>query len=372
MSPEFLGQPRPRMPIVLVTGVDDAAISSAMISLQFGAPDAVAVRHRIDPERSVLTRVVSDLNGIVEQAEIPLEHVCVPCAIREDIVPTLQRLADQGRWRSIIAGLPVSADAAQVSRALGWRPSHARLPSVTGVVAALDGNRIADDLLGDALLDERGLALSAEDRRGVAEVACSLVEYADAIAFTAAAEPTEWSLVRTLARPDASVLADPSLLDADALLGAARSPVAVEEWVAPSRPSELPPVADGGAWRIDLRSDLPLHPLRFRDELAAIGSGPRRSRGCFWLPTRPDELGVWDGAGGQVSIGLAPRGPSGHRMQSRIVVIGIDDDPADRAAIRAAFARCLVTETELADKGWRWAEGWDGFEPWLGPIDDVA
>lgn len=372
MSPDFLGHPRARVPVVVVTGIDDAAISAAMISLQFGAPDAVAVRHRIDAERAVLVRTVSDLGGVVEHEEMPLDHVCVPCAIREDIVPALQRLAAQGRWRSIIAGLPVSAEATQVCRSLGWNPSNAPQPSVAGVVAALDGARIADDLLGDDLLDERGLALSPEDRRGVAEVACSLVEYADAVALTAAAADAEWSLLRTLVRPGAAVLADTSLLDAEALIGVVRSQADVERWVAPSRAGDLAPVAAGGAWRLDLRSDRPLHPLRFRDELAVIGAGPRRSRGCFWLPSRPDHLCVWDGAGGQVSIGIAPRGRADQRMQSRIVVIGLDDDPAERAAISAAFERSLVTEAELAAKGWRWAEGWDGFEPWLGPIAGVA
>ena len=39
---------------------------SAGLSLQFGLPDSVSVRHTIDTERQVLTRVVSDVTGILE------------------------------------------------------------------------------------------------------------------------------------------------------------------------------------------------------------------------------------------------------------------------------------------------------------------
>ena len=84
---------RPKVPVILVSGVAESAMLSATISLQFGLPDAVMVRHIIDPERQLLTRVVSDLTGVIEHEEINLAHACVACAIREDIVPTLERLA---------------------------------------------------------------------------------------------------------------------------------------------------------------------------------------------------------------------------------------------------------------------------------------
>ena len=44
----------------------------------------------------------------------------------------------------------------------------------------------------------------------------------------------------------------------------------------------------------------------------------------------------------------------------------------ERTAIEAAFARSLLTDQEMATRGWIWNEGWDGFEAWLGPIDRIA
>lgn len=360
--------PGRRVPVILVSGVREGAMGSAVISLQFGLPNAVAVRHTIDPERRVLNRVVSDVTGVIEHDEIGLAHGCVSCAIREDIVPTLERLAARGHWSSIVACLPVGAQAVQVCRVLAWAPGNAPHVTIAAVVAALDGANVAEDLLGEALLVERGQATSEDDRRGVAEVACALVEYADAVCLSDAPDPDEEALLAALTRPHVAVVTDPSLLDAVGLVAGVHRHRAVEAWVADVRRGALPPLAGSGAWRLDLCSERPFHPVRFRDELAILGSGPRRSRGCFWLPTRPDDVCVWDGAGGQASVGSG-RKWGRERPLTRITVIGLDDGPEE---IVRAFHRCLLTDEELATHGRVWDESWDGLEPWLGPIQRVA
>ncbi|WP_110208865.1 GTP-binding protein [Nocardioides daejeonensis] len=361
-----------RLPVVLVSGVQEAALLAAAGSVQLGLDGCVSVRHAIDAERQVLTRWVSDVTGVIEHQEIDLAHACVSCAIREDIIPTLERVAASGRWSHIVACLPIGAEAVQVCRVLAWAPGDAPHVSIAAVVAALDGTTVADDLLGDDLLDERGLATSKEDRRGVAEVACSMVEYADAVCLSDPPPTEHTGLVAALARPGIPIVEDPSLLDAAPLARGVHRHQAVEAWVAEVRRGALPPLAGEGVWRLDLVSERPFHPIRFQDELATLGGGPRRSRGCFWLPTRPDAVCTWDAAGGQAGIGSSRRwGPGQHRL-TRIVVLGLDDSRADAAAIKAAFERCLLTDDELRGRGSAWNESWDGLEPWLGPIDRVA
>lgn len=363
---------RAKVPVLLVSGVDEAAMLAASMSMQFDLPDAVGVRHVLDPERQTLTRIVSDVTGVIDRNEIDLAHACVSCAIREDIIPTLERLAAQGSWKHIVACLPVAAEAVQVCRVLAWAPRNAPHVSIAAVVTALDGSSVAEDLLGDELLDDRGLATSDDDRRSVAEVTCAMVEYADAVCLSESAMAEELALLSALARPRIPVIEDASLLDAAALASGPRRHQAVEAWVSEVRRGELPPLSGEGVWRLDLCSDRPFHPLRFNDEVAVLGGGPRRSRGCFWLPTRPDVICVWDGAGGQAGVGGSQRWGRGQRPMTRIVVTGIDDDLVERAEIEAAFERCLLTDEELATRGPVWEESWDGLEPWLGPINRVA
>lgn len=359
-----------RTPVLLVSGIQEGAMLSASISLQLGLPGAVGVVHTIDPERQILTRVVGDITGVIEHEEINLAHTCVSCAIREDIVPTLERLAAQGRWSSIVAVLPVTAEAVQVCRVLAWEPRNAPHVTIAAVVAALDGTQVTDDLLGEDLVDERGLATADDDDRGIAEVATAMVEYADVVSLAQMPDHDALALLTALARPGVPLVTDPCLLDAARLAAGVHRHRASEAWVDDVRRGPLPPLPAEGVWRLDLQSDRPLHPGRLYEEIETLGSGPRRARGCFWLPTRPHAVCAWDSAGGQASVGSTE---DWGRQQplTRITVIGLDGDEGG-AEIEAAFRRCLLTDTELAARGRIWEEIWDGLEPWLGPIERAA
>lgn len=353
-----------RVPVVLLTGVDPDAMATTMVGLQFDLPAAVAVRHVIDVERQLLTRTVSDLTGVIEQHETYLDHACVSCAMREDILPTLERLARDGRWQSIVAHLPVGAEAAHLCSALALDSRLARFLRVASVVAAVGSAHPVRDLLGDDLLAERGHHCSEGDRRGVGEVLAAMVEYADATTFDDAVDPVARSLVTALARPGSTVTHGGQGLTGTALVGHLHQHARTHAWIQPTRTDALPQVRGEGVWRLDLQSLQPFHPERLLDGLERLGTGTHRSRGCFWLPTRPDRALEWDGAGGQLSIGdhtaWAPRRPF-----TRIVLTGVGGAPAD---LRPAFTDLLVGMGERT----RWSGDEDGFEPWLGPIRRVA
>ncbi len=358
-----------RVPVVLLCGVDPDPMATTMVGLQFDLPGAVAVRHQIDVDRQVLTRTVSDVNGVVEQHEVELEHACVSCAIREDIVPTLERLARDGRWQSIVAHLPVSAEAARLCAALAWDTRLARFLRVSAVVTAMSATHPVRDLLGDDLLADRGRHCAHDDRRGVGEVLAAMVEYADAVVLDGDPDPVARGLVAALARPGVPVVAGSHTIDGSALVGHLHQHAQTDAWTSAVRTDALPDVRVEGVWRVDLQSVQPFHPERLLDLLEEIGGGAHRSRGCFWLPSRPDRALEWDGAGGQLSIG--DHASWGRRTPfTRIVVTGVGVAPH---GLRPAFDAMLATPEE-ADRrmvrGWQVAE--DGFEPWLGPIRKVA
>ncbi len=354
-------------PLVLLTGVDADAMAHAMIGLQWDAPHAVNVRHHIDVENQVLTRVVSDMAGIVERVHLDLEHACVGCALREDIMPTLQRLADDGRWGSIIAHLPVSADATQICRILDHDERLGSSLHVASVLAVVNGPTARADLLGDDLLRERGLQTSAEDARGVAETHTALIEYADAVVVVGEIEQTDRHLVSMLLRPGAGDVVDHLSLDTAKIVAGRRPHHEAEAWIDPGHRHHVGTVQAGDAWAVELSSDRPFHPERLMANIAALGGGARRSRGCFWLPTRHDQVCEWDGAGGQLSVGPCEHGTTA--PHTRIVVTGIDEG---RDALVALFGSCLLTDTEIAERGTIWESQEDGFEPWLGPTRQTA
>ena len=292
------------------------------------------------------------------------------CAVREDVVPTLQRLAELGRWQAVVAHLPVTADALSVCRVLAWDADAAPDVRVGGVVAALDGEAALEDLLGEDVLPERGLGTLPTDLRGVGEVLCGMVEYADAVALFGDVPDAALDLTRFLARPRALVTRDWPGMRVETLLPGVHDHDATEAWVAevhdgPSRAAESRLV-----WTLELTSDRPLHPRRLHEQLDVLGGGPFRTRGCFWLASRPGDVGVWDGAGGQVSVGVQGRWGRSAPV-TRILVTGLRRDD-HRQELRAAFDRALLTDAELAERGPFWDVTGDGLEAWLGPVRHVA
>lgn len=249
-----------------------------------------------------MTRTVSDASGAIEQAEIDLEHACVSCAVREDIVPTLERLAEASRWESIIAQLPVGAEARQVCRVIAFDHDRAPHLRVGAVIAAIDGTRIVDDVLGDDLLCDRSCHTSQDDRRGVGEVCAGQVEYADVVTVIEDAGTAELDLLRALARPGALVVPDGADINATQLVGIHDHDVS-ELWITDIQPETPPGIDSDHVWTLALVSDRPVHPDRLRTNIALIGGGPRRSRGCFWLPTRPGVACAWGGAGASSASG---------------------------------------------------------------------
>ncbi|WP_331714692.1 GTP-binding protein [Auraticoccus cholistanensis] len=359
------------VPVVLVTGIDATAMASVTIGCQWDLPRAVVVRHDLHVEAQQLHRVVSDADGVVEQVVHQLDHACVSCALREDIIPTLERLCADGRWEAVVAHLPVAAEAVQVCRLLELDPTAAPHARISSVVTALAGTTLAADLLGDDLLRERGLHAAPDDDRGVAETCSSLVEYADLLAVTGASDAEGRALLRALARPGVELVTDTSRLDGRGLLEGLHQHARTEAWVSPTRPPTVPLVVNRHTWSLELSSVRPFHPERLLDGIELLGSAGVRTRGCFWLPTRPGDVGVWDGAGGQLSIGTgSPWGST--RPFTRISVTGTTASRVRIGRLREDFDRLLLDDAEIEARGMLWEAFSDGFEPWLGAIRRAA
>lgn len=308
------------LPVVVLTGVDADHLAVTTPGILMGMPGPVSVRYELDAAAGAVHRVVSTLEGTLEDVWTPMEHLCMTCALRYEIAPTVDRLAETGRYASLLLTLPPAAIGLPIVRALESSTPGSRAPSrlrVASVVATTPGPELEHDLFGDDLLCERYDGLE-HDRRAVGEVLADQLELADVVVSCEGPfSPSAAAVLAELVRPDASVLPDTTLLDPDSLLTRDRDPRAARRFVDPVR--RVPSGADrypgdgrahevsldpaSGVWTVFLDSWKPFHPDRLHAELEALGSGPVRGRGCFWLPGRPGVVAEWSGSGGQLSIG---------------------------------------------------------------------
>lgn len=359
------------VPVVVVASMDTVLRQSFCAGLLLDLPAAVVVQHdlRAGADGGAVRRVVMDRGGVVYDDEQPLDHACLACAVREDLVPTIAQLARDGRWAAVVVALPVTADPLTVVGALqrAVDDGHLGPGRVACVVSLADQGTLLSDLFGDDLLADRGQALGEVDRRAVGEALARQLESADVIGVTGEPDDVVASVVERLAPAARTATAWPDIVGHE--LTVRRLP-----WAAARRRTDpLAVVGCGlpdrdGVWSLDLTSGRPFHPGRLMARIEDLGSGRIRARGHFWLPTRPDEVCVWDGAGGQLSVGSygswGSRPPSTH-----LTYVGVQ--AADRVRIADAFADVLATPAELQRRG-GWLGRPDGFEPWLGDRRSAA
>ena len=349
------------VPVVVVSTVDPVLREMAAVSALTELPGTAVLRIDLHPDEGELRRVVSDSSGTVEDETVLMDHACMGCAVREDALPTLARMVAQRRWDRIVLLSPTTAEATPASRPLG-APDVARRLGIrlAGVLAVVDVDTVTDDIMGDDLLSDRALGAGIDDQRSVGEALGAQISHADLL-LTVGADPAGLTLVDHLRGRGShrSSLYDTAGLE----LFRVRHRAALAEARLDPRRVQPPQVADAhGVWSLDLVSDRPLHPGRFLDRIEDLGSGRLRSRGRFVLPTRRDTVCVWDGAGGQVSIGHGG-GWDSIPPTTRMVFTGVDDD---RRRVQETFAELVLTDAEWVAGPARWRHADDGLGDWLG------
>ncbi|RRD05939.1 cobalamin biosynthesis protein CobW [Arachnia propionica] len=348
--------------IVLVAAFDQVARATATSALLFDLPDCLVIQHDLSPSGE-LNRRIWDTTGVLECDSVTLGHGCVSCATREDLVPTLIRILDQRTWTNVVVSLPLTA----APEAVTWQVIEAiqdgSLPAqLAAVLTVVDETTVVDDVFGDATLEDLGLTLSAHDERAAGEAVCAQMDFADVVATLGPPdEATRTALSHLLGDRPGCVIHE---LDADALMSRSHDFLSAQARVDPTGPHQHAAHDCNGVWTLVLSSDRPLHPGRLYEQVELIGAGRLRSRGRTWVPSRPEMVVAWDGAGGQLSIGDA--GLWGDVLpHTRLVITGID--AADRGRVERAFHDILLTDWEMHNvTNW---EGNDGLDLWLGAVD---
>lgn len=156
-------------------------------------------------------------------------------------------------------------------------------------------------------------------------------------------------------------------------------------WMAVARGETRSEADEYGMSSFVFRERRPFHPARFATFMATKKEGVVRSKGFFWLATRPEWIGMWAQAGRITELG--PTGiwwaaldksqwpeepeeraaikadwekPWGDRRQE-LVFIGQD---MDRASIEGGLRDALLTDEEVALGMRRWRKLPDPFDPW--------
>ncbi|MFE5486334.1 CobW family GTP-binding protein [Streptomyces sp. NPDC056527] len=289
------------LPVVIVGGLHADARREVVDRLLHAVPGSVALHHDLSTAaRGTVQRLVRDTSGELSRDETPLVNDCACCALREDLVPELERLAGSGPTRLAVVELWDSVEPKAMAEVIAAHGADAL--DLTGVMTAVDPALVLPYLVNGDDLAEVGLAAAASDQRTVGDTWARQLEYAPVLALVDSEEADD---------EDRALLAQlhPTARRVDAASGElaalAFAGFDVETAAAAQHPAcaLLPQEAEeAGVTTFVWHRRRPFHPERLYQALEDLCCAAARSRGRFWLADRPDTLLAWDAAGGALCV----------------------------------------------------------------------
>ncbi|MFD3675656.1 CobW family GTP-binding protein [Streptomyces sp. NPDC058613] len=289
------------LPVVIVGGLHSDARKEVVDRLLRTVPGSVALHHDLaTAPAGTVRRLVRDASGELSRGEAPLVNDCACCALREDLVPELERLAADGTTRLAVVELWDSVEPKAMAEVVTAHGGDAL--DLTGVITAVDPALVLPYLVNGDDLAEVGLAAAATDQRTVGDTWARQLEYAPVLALvdSEAANDEDRALLAQLHPTARRVPAASGELARAAFAG-----FDVETAAAAQHPAcaLLPQEAEeAGVTTFVWHRRRPFHPERLYDALEDLCCAAARSRGRFWLADRPDTLLAWDAAGGALCV----------------------------------------------------------------------
>ncbi|OCC14023.1 GTP-binding protein [Streptomyces sp. PTY087I2] len=378
-----------KLPVIIVNGLHSDARREVVEGLLNSVPGSVVLHHDLSSAvEGTVRRTVRDASGVKSSGDVPLVNDCACCALREDLIPELERLAADDTPRLAVLELWDSVEPSAMAEVIATHGSG--WAEVKSVVAAVDPALVLPYLVNGDDLAEAGLAAAATDQRTVGDTWARQLEYSSVIALVESeeADETDRALVGQL-HPTASQAAAGS----DTLTSLALSGFDVEAAGAAQHPAcaLLPQEADEcGVSTLVWRQHRPFHPERLYEALEDLCCAAARSRGRFWLADRPDTLLSWDAAGGALCIEdngpwLASLPDAAWDMVPpfRRAAAALDWHPEhgdccqhlvfvspdlDREGVSALLESCLLTNAEYAAGREAWKSLPPAFDDILDPV----
>lgn len=336
-----------------------------------------------------------------EEKLVEMSNGCICCTLREDLLVEVNKLAKDGRFDYLLIESTGISEPLPVAETFTFADENgvslsdvATLDTMVTVVDAVNFLRDYDEAQD---LRETGESLGEEDERSVADLLVDQVEFADVllISKTDLVEQSEidrltaiLKSLNTHARIIPIANGQVGLADVlDTKMFNFERAQQAPGWLKEMRGEHVPETDEYGIGSFSYVARRPFHPERaFQFFHNTEGFGKLiRSKGYFWLASRPEFAWQWSQAGGIARYGFAgmfwhalprDRWPTDEEslknifksweepfgdMRQELVFIG---QGLDKDAMTRALDQCLLTEEELLRGKEYWLSLDDPFPAW--------
>ena len=337
-----------------------------------------------------------------EEKLIEMSNGCICCTLREDLLIEVRRLAIEKKFDYLVIESTGISEPLPIAETFTFADekgiSLSDIARLDTMVTVVDAVNFMKDFEEAKMLQETGESLGEDDERSVADLLIDQVEFSDVILINKIdlISPDELIQLQGILRSlntEAEIIAiQDGRVELRKLLNTGKFSFEHAQqapgWLKEMRGEHIPETEEYGISSFVYTARKPFHPQRFYDFIHQPWSEGKllRSKGYFWLATRPDYAEQWSQAGGIAHYGYAgmfwkavPRNewpqdedylksilekwqePHGDRRQE-LVFIGQN---IDQQGICQWLDECLVTdeESQAGEKCWLTLE--DPFPAWI-------
>ncbi|WP_269466561.1 zinc metallochaperone GTPase ZigA [Microbulbifer agarilyticus] len=393
-----------RLPVTVLSGFLGAGkttVLSHILNNRQGKKVAVIVNDM--SEINIDAATVKNEVSLSHQEEklVEMSNGCICCTLREDLLLEINKLARDGKFDYLVIESTGISEPLPVAETFTFADedgvSLSDVASLDTMVTVVDAANFLKDYDEAKDLQETGESLGEDDERSVADLLIDQVEFADVllVSKTDLIEQSELerltAILKALNTRARVIPIENGKVDVNDVLNtglfnfehAQQAP----GWLKEMRGEHVPETKEYGIGSFSYLARRPFHPEKFYQLLHNTETYGKliRSKGYFWLATRPEFAGQWSQAGGIAHYGYAgmfwkvvPKEnwptdetylasikenwvePFGD-MRQELVFIG---QGLDQQAMTKALDECLLSEDELLRGKEYWKTLSDPFPMW--------
>ena len=257
-----------------------------------------------------------------EEKLVEMSNGCICCTLREDLMIEVERLAKENRFDYLLIESTGISEPIPVAQTFTFQDEEnnidlSRFSYIDTMVTVVDAFNFFKDFGSNELLVDRDLTDMEGDHRTIVNLLTDQIEFADVIILNKADLVTTETLgvlqsaIKKL-NPRAKIITsahskikpceilNTGLFDYDE---AEQSAGWIEEL---NKEKHTPETEEYGIGSFVFRDKKPFHPQRFWDYIQTdFPSTIIRSKGLFWLASRPAQAMTWSQAGGSLKADSA-------------------------------------------------------------------
>lgn len=335
-----------------------------------------------------------------EEKLVEMSNGCICCTLREDLLLEVNRLAKEGRFDQLVIESTGISEPLPVAETFTFDDEDGESLSKTArldtMVTVVDGFNFLKDYVSEDSIQSRGESLGEGDERSVVDLLIDQIEFCDVLILnkvdliTVEQKAQLMAILRSLNSSAKIIVSQFGQVPLDNLLNtglfdfdkASQAP----GWLKELRGEHTPETEEYGITSFVFRARRPFHPARFWEIMENELTNVIRSKGHFWLASRPEYAGTWSQAGGVARQGLGgmwwasvPKESWPQDSESLEFILshwidGIGDARQelvfigfniDETTLRSRLEAALLTDEEMSEGPEGWLQYPDPVEPWF-------